>query len=134
MEHPGRVEIADIFRLYGDRYRREAGHVSSSELRVMRNIEDCRTAVLGGHEEKCSHCGRKRYSYNSCRNRHCPKCQLFKREKWIKNRKRDLLPIQYFHVVFTVPNLGILALANRKVIYNLMFQSVARTIRTSIAS
>jgi hypothetical protein len=84
----------------------------------MRAIEVCRTAVLGGHKDKCDSCGHVEISYNSCRNRHCPKCQLLRKEKWVEARSDDLLPIQYFHVVFTIPvELNPLALRNPKVIY-----------------
>jgi len=95
----------------------------------MRAIEVCRTAVLGGHKDKCDHCGHVEISYNSCRNRHCPKCQTLRKEKWIEARCEDLLPIAYFHVVFTLPSeLNPLVSMNRKVLYDLLFRSVSETL------
>jgi hypothetical protein len=95
----------------------------------MRAIEVCRTAVLGGHKDQCDHCGHLEISYNSCRNRHCPKCQTLRKEKWIEARREDLLPIPYFHVVFTIPSeLNPLASMNRKVLYDLLFRSVSETL------
>ena len=116
-----RYEIADIFRLYGDQYRKT--HVMNDEQRkVMRAIEVCRTAQLGGHMETCNNCGATQNSYNSCRNRHCPKCQTMTKEDWLANRKRELLPCGYFHLVFTLPHvLNPLILTNRKVLLNLLF-------------
>ena len=100
----------------------------------MRAIEVCRTAVLGGHKDQCDHCGHVEISYNSCRNRHCPKCQTLRKEKWIEARREDLLPIEYFHVVFTLPSeLNLLVSTNRKVLYDLLFRSVSETI-TKLAS
>ena len=95
----------------------------------MRAIEVCRTAVLGGHRDKCDHCGHLEVSYNSCRNRHCPKCQTLRKEKWIEARNEDLLPIEYFPVVFTVPSeLNHLVLMNQNVLYNVLFRSVSETL------
>ncbi len=95
----------------------------------MRAIEVCRTAVLGGHKDKCDHCGHLEISYNSCRNRHCPKCQTLRKERWIEARSEDLLPIEYFHVVFTIPSeLNPLVSMNQKVMYDLLFRSVSETI------
>jgi hypothetical protein len=95
----------------------------------MRAIEVCRTSVLGGHKDKCDNCGHLEISYNSCRNRHCPKCQTLKKERWIEARSKDLLPIQYFHVVFTIPSeLNHLVSMNRKVMYDLLFRSVSETL------
>jgi hypothetical protein len=95
----------------------------------MSAIEACRTSLLGGHKDKCDSCGHLVISYNSCRNRHCPKCQFLRKEKWIENRAEDLLPIQYFHVVFTIPaELNPLVLSNQKVMYNLLFRSVSETL------
>jgi hypothetical protein len=95
----------------------------------MRAVEVCRTAALGGHKDKCDSCGHIEISYNSCRNRHCPKCQILQKEKWIEARNEDLLPIQYFHVVFTIPSeLNPLVIMNQKVMYDLMFQSVSETL------
>src|SRR3974390_26009 len=99
----GRLEVADIFRSHGPSYR--ATHaLPLQQLKAMRAIEICRTAELGGHVDECEACGHVKVSYNSCRNRHCPKCQFLKKEKWIEDRGKDLLPIPYFHVVFTVPD------------------------------
>ena len=121
-------EVADIFRQHGPAYRESHG-LPGNHLRVMRAIEVCRTAVLGGHKDKCDHCGHLEISYNSCRNRHCPKCQTLAKEKWIDARGKDLLPVEYFHVVFTIPSeLNPLVLLNRKVMYDLLFCSVSETL------
>ena len=120
--------MADIFRQHGPAYR-ESHRLSRNHLRVMRAIEVCRTAVLGGHKDKCDNCGHLEISYNSCRNRHCPKCQTLRKEKWIEARSEDLLPIPYFHVVFTLPSkLNPLVAMNRKVMYDLLFRSVSETL------
>jgi hypothetical protein len=100
-------------------------------LLAMRAIELCRTAELGGHVDRCDHCGTLRVSYNSCRNRHCPKCQSLDKERWIEDRKRDLLPTRYFHVVFTLPDsLRPLALRNQRVVYNILFKAASETLKT----
>ena len=96
-----RYEVADIFRLYGDDYRREY-HVSQEQRLVMRDIVQCRTAVLGGHVDECDRCRSLRICYNSCRNRHCPKCGALAKAEWLEKQKAHLLPIPYFHVVFTI--------------------------------
>jgi hypothetical protein len=128
MRTSGGLEVADIFRQHGPAYR-ESHRLSRNELRVMRAIEVCRTAVLGGHQDKCDHCGHLEISYNSCRNRHCPQCQTLRKEKWIEARTEDLLPIPYFHVVFTLPSeLNPLVSMNRKVLYDLLFRSVSETL------
>lgn len=120
--------MADIFRQHGPAYR-ESHRLSRNDWRVMHAIEVCRTAVLGGHKDKCDHCGHLEISYNSCRNRHCPKCQTLKKERWIEARGEDLLPIEYFHVVFTIPSeLNHLVSMNRKVLYDLLFRSVSETL------
>lgn len=122
------MEVADIFRHHGPSYR-QLHEMPLNQLRTMRAIEVCRTAELGGHVDECDNCGNIRISYNSCRNRHCPKCQFLRKEEWIEERKQDLLPIQYFHVVFTIPEeLNPLALRNQKVIYNILFKSVSETL------
>ncbi len=129
------LEVADIFRRYGDAYRREAGvSLSSAQGRVMTAIETCRTAVLGGHVEACDACGHQRIAYNSCANRHCPKCQSLKRAAWIDDRKQDLLDVEYFHVVFTVPqDVAAIAAQNKATVYNLLFRATAETLRTIAA-
>jgi hypothetical protein len=125
------IEVADVFRKHGPVYRDSHGdEMSVRQLRAMRAIEVCRTAYLGGHVDECDHCGALRISYNSCRNRHCPKCQSLDKERWLESRKRELLPTRYFHVVFTLPE-GIrsLALRNQRVIYNIFFRAVSETIQ-----
>ena len=120
--------MADIFRQHGPAYR-ESHRLSRNDWRVMRAIELCRTSALGGHTDKCDNCGHLEISYNSCRNRHCPKCQTLRKESWIEARGEDLLPIQYFHVVFTIPSeLNHLVSMNRKVMYDLLFRSVSETL------
>src|SRR5664279_3629438 len=96
------LEVADIFRQHGTAYR-QAHALPLERLSVMRAIEICRTATLGGHVETCGHCAYTRNAYNSCRNRHCPKCQGAERLQWLQNRQDELLPVEYFHVVFTLP-------------------------------
>ena len=128
-------EIADIFRVYGPSYRQRYGKkMSIVQQRAMRAIELCRTAALGGHVDVCDHCGEKRISYNACRNRHCPKCQALAKERWVEARRHELLPIPYFHVVFTLPEqIRPLALRNQKVIYDLLFAAAAQTLQTLTA-
>lgn len=128
MHSSGNVEIADIFRRYGPLYR-SAHPMPVNRLRAMRAIETCRTADLGGHVDECEHCGTKVISYNSCRNRHCPKCQFLKKEQWIEDREKDLLPIQYFHVVFTLPDkLNPLVLRNQEALYGILFKAGSETL------
>ena len=128
MRTSGGLEVADIFRQHGPAYR-ESHRLPRNHLRVMRAIEVCRTSVLGGHKDKCDHCGHLEISYNSCRNRHCPKCQTLRKERWIEAHSEDLLPIEYFHVVFTIPSeLNPLVLVNRQIMYDLLFRSVSETI------
>ena len=124
-------ELADIFRQYGAQYR--ARHkLPLKQLRVMRAIEVCRTAVLGGHVEKCDQCDHIRIAYNSCRNRHCPKCQNRERAKWLADRKAELLPVEYFHVVFTVPEeIARIAFYNPEVVYGILVRTAAETLLTS---
>jgi len=124
------LEVADIFRSFGSSYREAHGHeMPVRHLRVMRAIEICRTAELGGHVDQCDQCGALRISYNSCRNRHCPKCQSLDKERWLEARERDLLPTSYFHLVFTLPEgLRPLALRNQKVVYNLLFKFASETL------
>jgi predicted Zn-ribbon and HTH transcriptional regulator len=129
ISRPDQVEVADIFRIHGQRYR-DNHRLPLSHLKVMRAIESCRTSALGGHVEKCDRCGLERISYNSCRNRHCPKCQSMAKAAWLQQRKAELLPVGYFHNVFTLPHeLNPIALANKEVIFNLLFKSVAETLQ-----
>src|SRR4030043_1022244 len=128
MRISGGLEVADIFRQYGPAYR-ESHRLPRNHLRVMRAIEVCRTAALGGHRDQCDHCGHVEISYNSCRNRHCPKCQTLRKEKWIEARSKDLLPIEYSHVVFSLPSeLNLLALLTQRVLYDLLFRSASETL------
>lgn len=123
-----RIEIADIFRKYGSAFR-EKYRIPLHYIKVMNLISVCRTSALGGHLEKCDKCGYETNAYNSCRNRHCPKCQFTAKEKWIENRKSELLPIPYYHIVFTIPEeLNRLTLANKKVMYNILFKSASETL------
>jgi len=120
--------VAEIFRQHGPAYI-ESHRLPRNHLRVMHAIEVCRTAALGGHKDKCDNCGHLEISYNSCRNRHCPKCQTLRKEKWIAARNEDLLPIEYFHVVFTIPSeLNLLVSMNQKVLYDLLFRSASETL------
>ena len=128
MRPSGGLEVADNFRQHGPAYR-ESHRLPRNHLRVIRAIEVCRTAALGGHRDQCDHCGHVEISYNSCRNRHCPKCQTLRKEKWIEARREDLLPIEYFHVVFSIPSeLNHLALLNQRVLYDLLFRSASETL------
>jgi hypothetical protein len=127
------LELADIFRQHGTSFRL-THRLSPEQRRVMRAVEQCRTAALGGHVDQCDACGFKRVSYNSCRNRHCPKCQSLTKARWLEARLADLLPVEYFHVVFTLPEqLAALALQNKRVVYNILFATVAETLRTIAA-
>ena len=125
------LELADIFRLHGPAYREAyRGMINSMQRRVMRAIETCRTAALGGHVEKCDRCGHRRIHYNSCGNRHCNKCQSLARARWLEKHRALLLPLPYFHVVFTVPAaLSSLALQNQRVLYGILFRAAAQTLR-----
>lgn len=129
------LELADVFRRHGDAYRRaHDGHMGRVERRVMSAIALCRTAQLGGHVEACSDCGLVRYAYNSCRNRHCPKCQSAAREQWLDDREADLLPVPYFHVVFTVPaEVAAIAYQNKRLLYGILFDAVAARLKTIAA-
>ena len=129
------LEVADIFRRYGKIYRQEnAASLSAAQRRVMTAIEVCRTATLGGHREQCDQCGHQRISYNSCRNRHCPKCQSLERAEWIEKRQTELLDCPYFHVVFTVPQpIAEIAFQNKQAVYGILFHAAAETLRTIAA-
>jgi len=129
------LEVADIFRDRGPAWRQaHAGHVSLEQLKVMSAIESCRTAELGGHLEACDECGHQRIAYNSCRNRHCPKCQGAAAKQWLADRETDLLPVPYYHVVFTLPApIADIAYQNKAVIYDLLFKVSAETMLTIAA-
>jgi Putative transposase/Transposase zinc-binding domain len=129
------LEVADIFRDHGAAWRKaNAGHVSLAQLKVMSAIESCRTAALGGHVARCQDCSHEVIAYNSCRNRHCPKCQGAAARKWLEEREAELLPLPYFHVVFTLPAaIGDIAYQNKAVIYDLLFRASAATITTIAA-
>jgi hypothetical protein len=125
------IEVADIFRAAGPAYRAaHAGHLSLHQLKIMSAVEHCRTAALGGHVEACTDCGHWRIAYNSCRNRHCPKCQGAAARTWLAEREADLLPVGYFHVVFTLPaEVGAIAFQNKALIYHLLFRAASDTMQ-----
>ena len=127
----GRSEAADIFRAYGPAYRKAYGEkMPLRQFRVMQAIEICRNKELGGHVDACDACGSLRISYNSCRNRHCPKCQSLDKERWLEARKRDILPTHYYHIVFTIPEaLRPIALRNQKLVYDILFKAVSATLK-----
>jgi hypothetical protein len=129
------LEVADVFRQHGNAYRRAYdGRLGRVERRVMSAIELCRTAALGGHTESCSACGFVRCAYNSCRNRHCPKCQGQARAEWLAARQAELLPVHYFHVVFTLPAPAAeIAFQNKEMVYAMLFRTAAETLRTIAA-
>ena len=128
MSQRPRLEVAEVVRSYGQSYR-ERHTPSPAQNRVLRAVVQCRTGVLGGHVQECDHCGERQISYNSCRNRHCPKCQGSQTAQWLEAQQPHLLPVPYFHVVFTLPQvLAPLALQNPRVIYGLLFQAVSRTL------
>ena len=134
MDRP-KLEVADVFRRYGAAYRLQHGaSLSVAQRRVMTAIESCRTAVLGGHLERCGQCGHERNAYNSCSDRHCPKCQSLARAEWLEKRRSELLDTQYFHVVFTLPEqIAPIAYQNKKVVYGILFRATAETLRTIAA-
>jgi len=129
------LEVADIFRGAGPAWRdAQRGHLSRAQLKVMSAIETCRCAALGGHVLRCDGCGTAAIAYNSCRNRHCPKCQASAAQRWLEARQADLLPVEYYHVVFTLPApLAALATSNKAVIYGLLFEVAAATLLTIAA-
>jgi hypothetical protein len=130
-----RLEVADIFRTHGPTWRhKEHGHFSLGQLKVMSAVEHCRSAELGGHALRCSACAQPQIAYNSCRNRHCPKCQGSAAQRWLEARSADLLPVDYYHVVFTLPApLSALAYTNKELMYGLLFDVAAETLRTIAA-
>ena len=127
-----RPEVADVFRSHGAAFERsQGGSIAAEQRRVLRELAICRTPALGGHRFRCDRCGYERVAYHSCRNRHCPKCQAHARARWLDDRRRELLPVPYFHVVFTVPErIGPLALQNKRQVYGILFRSVAETLQT----
>jgi hypothetical protein len=129
------LEVADVFRAHGAAWRKaNAGHVSLAQLKVMSAIESCRTSALGGHVECCEDCAHMRVAYNSCRNRHCPKCQGAAARQWLAEREAELLPVPYYHVVFTLPAaIGAIAFQNKATVYDLLFRTAADTL-TAIAA
>lgn len=134
MDRP-KLEVADVFRRYGQAYRQNHGaSMSAQQRRAMAAIEVCRTSVLGGHLELCDQCGYERNCFNSCRDRHCPKCQSLARAQWIEHRQAELLDCPYFHVVFTVPEeIAAIAYQNKEVVYEILFHSTAETLKTIAA-
>ena len=128
----GSLEVADVFRAHGPAWRRaRAGHLSLGQLKVMSAIEHCRTAALGGHVAACEKCGHTHIAYNSCRNRHCPKCQGAAAKDWLAARQAELLPVEYYHVVFTLPApIADIAYHNKAVIYGILFKAAAETLIT----
>jgi hypothetical protein len=130
-----KLEVADIVRAHGDEFRRaHAASLSVGQKRVLRAIELCRTAALGGHLEQCDQCGHERNAYNSCANRHCPKCQSLARAEWLEKRQAELLQCEYFHVVFTLPApLATLALQNKRQMFSLLFRATAETLQSIAA-
>jgi Putative transposase/Transposase zinc-binding domain len=134
MDRP-KLEVADIFRRYGEAYRQKCGaSLSTAQRRVMTAIELCRTAALGGHLERCDSCSYERPCYDSCRNRHCPKCQSLVRAAWVEKRKAEILPTYYFHVVFTLPEqIAAIAYQNKELVYSILFRATAETLSTIAA-
>src|ERR1700747_2714682 len=124
------LEVADLVRTAGDAFiERSRKWITGKHVKVLLAIARCRTAMLGGHIDECAHCGHRAISYNSCRNRHCPKCQTGARERWLEKRRRELLPTPYVHVVFTLPRqLAPLTLQNKKVVYGLLLRASAETL------
>jgi len=128
---PPRLEVAEIFRRYGDAFLDQYGETLRPEQRrALSDIAACRTAALGGHVEECDQCGHRQIAYNSCRNRHCPKCQATAAAQWVEAREAELLPVEYAHVVFTLPaSLGPIALQNPREVYNILFRAAAETLQ-----
>jgi hypothetical protein len=130
------LEVADLIRAHGDAFRaRYAAVLSHAQKKALRDLARCRTAALGGHVERCGDCGRERVAYNSCRNRHCPKCQARARARWLAAQAEHLLPVEYYHLVFTLPaELHELARANPMVLYDLLFRAAAAAVRDVAAN
>jgi len=129
------LEVADIFHAHGEAFRRaQTGHLSLGQLKVMSAIQACRTAQLGGHVERCEDCDHQRIAYNPCRNRHCPKCQGAAAQRWLEARQAELLPLAYYHVVFTLPaQIGDIAFQNKAVVYGALFKAASETLLTIAA-
>ncbi|MCP4390997.1 MAG: transposase, partial [Gammaproteobacteria bacterium] len=129
------LEVADIFRAQGEAWRQaHRGHISLGQLKVMSSIEACRSVALGGHVLHCQSCDHQQIAYNSCRNRHCPKCQGSAAHRWLEARQADLLPVEYYHLVFTLPApISDLGFNNQSVIYTLLFKAAAQTVQTIAA-
>ncbi len=134
MDRP-KLEVADVMRRYGEAYREQHGaSLSRAQRRVMSAIELCRTAALGSHVERCDQCQHERICYDSCRNRHCPKCQSLARAQWIEDRQQELLETEYFHVVFTLPEeIAAIAYQNKEVVYDILFRATSQALRTIAA-
>ncbi len=132
---PVRLEVADIFRRFGPAWRAaNQGHISLGQLKVMSAIECCRSAALGGHVLRCKNCSHLQVAYNSCRNRHCPKCQASAAKRWLEARQLELLPVDYYHVVFTLPAaIADMAYQNKREVYGILFKAAAETLRTIAA-
>ena len=129
LNRENRHEIADIFNRYGDQYRQN-NNISCAQAKVMHHIQTCRTAALGGHVEQCNECGYEKIAYNSCRDRHCPKCQTMTKERWLNDRKGELLPCGYFHLVFTLPHaLNPIVLTNKKIMLSMLFAVVNESLQ-----
>jgi hypothetical protein len=130
------LEVADVIRSHGEAFLQKYGrYLTATQKKALRDLAQCRTAALGGHVERCLDCGHERPAYNSCRNRHCPKCQALSRARWLERESEYLLPVEYHHVVFTLPaELAELALANAATLYNLLMQSAAETLREVAAN
>ena len=130
------LEVADVIRQFGDAFQERYGRLlSAAQRQALRDLANCRTETLGGHVERCLECGHERIAYNSCRNRHCPKCQALARAQWLDQQAQHLLPVEYHHVVFTLPaELGELALANPAVVYDLLLRNAAATLRPVAAN
>lgn len=127
--HQPAFELADIIRKYGAEYKK-SHNLSCHQLNVLEKIVKCRTSALGGHILECNHCGYQEISYNSCRDRHCPKCQYEAKSKWVANRLKELLPIPYYHVVFTLPHsLNDLILYNKRALYDILFSSASQSLQ-----
>ena len=130
------LEVADVIRSHGAAFMQKYGsHLTPTQKKALRDLACCRTAALGGHVERCLDCGAERMAYNSCRNRHCPKCQALSRARWLERESAYLLPVEYHHVVFTLPaELAELALSNAAELYKLLMQSAAETLREVAAN